>query len=287
MTTSPEAGLPPLEWLRAFEAAGRLGSFTAAAQETGLTQAAVSQRIKLLETRLGTKLFNRLPKGVELTVAGDAYLPHITGALARVRRGTADLFARPRRRLSIAATASIATLWVAPRLKRLAAALSGVELSVTSIGREADYDAGEHDYLIRFGHGDWEGHDSALLFREQLAPVAAPGLAGAAKSWRELPVIALTGPRTGWAEWASAAGEPPPSSPVLRFDSQITALEAARSGAGVTLASLPVAAAALEKGDLVQVSTKRLTMTGGQWLCWRRGGEEGREHVLVSEALAA
>ena len=275
-----------MEWLRAFEAAGRLGSFTAAAQETGLTQAAVSQRIKLLETRLGTKLFNRLPKGVELTVAGDAYLPHITGALARVRRGTADLFARPRRRLSIAATASMTTLWLAPRLKDLSASLPGVELSVASIGREADYETGEHDFQIRFGHGDWEGHESALLFREELAPVAAPGLAGPAESWRELPTIALTGPRDGWAEWASAAGEPPPSSSVLRFDSQIAALEAARSGAGVTLASLPLAAAVLEKGDLVQVSAKSLTMTGGQWLCWRTGGGEGRESELVWKNLS-
>lgn len=287
MTNSPETSLPPLEWLRAFEAAGRLGSFTAAAHETGLTQAAVSQRIKLLETRLGTKLFNRLPKGVELTVAGDAYLPHITGALVRVRRGTADLFSRPRKRLSIAASASMATLWVAPRLRELPTALPGVEISVASIVREADYETEEHDYQIRFGHGDWQGYESALLFREVLAPVTAAGLAGRAQSWRDLPVIALTGPRDGWAEWANAAGEPPPSSPVLRFDSQISALEAAQSGAGVTLASLPLAAAALENGDLVQVSDKHLTMTGGQWLCWRRGAVPDGERELVNGVLAA
>ena len=81
--------LPPLEWLRVFEAAGRLSNFTAAANELGLTQAAVSQRMRNLEEHLKTHLFLRLARGVELTAEGEAYLPHVQSALAAMRRGTA------------------------------------------------------------------------------------------------------------------------------------------------------------------------------------------------------
>ncbi len=286
MTQSPIDELPPLEWLRAFEAAGRLGSFTAAADETGLTQAAISQRIKQLEARLGTTLFKRLPKGVELTVAGDAYIPHIAGALARVRRGTADLFARPRARISIAATPSVIALWIAPRIANLTAALRGTELSLASIGREADYDGDGHDYQVRFGDGSWGGFDAGLLFQERLAPLCSPAMLERCDDWRELPVIALTGPRDGWRQWASLTGDPPPKAPVLRFDSQLAALEAAKAGAGVTLASLPLAAAMIEGDQLVRLSDQTLTMTGGQWLCRRDDRMPGREHEVISRALA-
>ena len=102
--------LPPLEWLRVFEAAGRLGNFTAAAAELGVTQATVSQRIGHLEARLDTHLFVRLARSVELTADGEAYLPHIKNALDAVRRGTADLFGTPRTRITIAASASVAAL---------------------------------------------------------------------------------------------------------------------------------------------------------------------------------
>lgn len=285
MADGPKDGLPPLEWLRTFEAAGRLGSFTAAA-ETGLTQAAVTQRIKLLEQRIGSTLFKRLPRGVELTVAGDAYLPHITEALARVRRGTADLFARPRSRISVAATPSVTALWIAPRLARLTDTLPGVEVAIASVGREADYDDSGHDYQIRFGLGLWDGFESALLYRETLAPLAAPSLLQAREDWRETPVIAVTGPRDGWREWASATGEAPPGPPGLRFDSQISALEAAVAGAGVALASLPLAAAMLEKGELARASGHTLSMAGGQWLCWRKDRVPAKYHGVIHEALA-
>ncbi|MEZ5810914.1 MAG: LysR family transcriptional regulator [Rhizobiaceae bacterium] len=287
MTTPPTDELPPLEWLRAFEAAGRLGSFTAAAGETGLTQAAVSQRIKLLEERLGTRLFKRLPKGVELTVAGDAYLPHIADALARVRRGTADLFSRPRTRISIAATPSLIALWIAPRLVRLSASLPGTEISLVSIGRDADYEEPGHDYQIRFGAGAWDGYETVLLFAEVMVPVAAPAALSAVDDWRSLPAIALNGPRDGWREWASFTGEPPPGPAVLRFDSQVAALQAAAGGAGVALASLPLAAAMIDGGDLVRLPGSELAMPGGQFLCWAGSRAPRRQHEAVCRSLGA
>ncbi len=108
--------LPPLEWIRVFEAAARLGSFTAAADELGITQAAVSQRIRKLEQRLGAQLFNRQARGVSLSTQGESWLPHVQGALAQLLNSTANLFEAPRRKVTIAASSSVIELWIVPRL---------------------------------------------------------------------------------------------------------------------------------------------------------------------------
>jgi DNA-binding transcriptional LysR family regulator len=262
--------LPPLEWLRVFEAAGRLGNFTAAANELGLTQAAVSQRIRHLETRLNTHLFLRLARGVELTADGEAYLPHIRNALDAVRRGTADLFGTPRTRISIAAPASVAALWIAPRLRALSLARPTLQVLVSAIHRSSDFDATQADFEVRFGQGSWPERAAAKLYTEVLAPACSPDLLCDSdnREWRRLPTIAVSGPREGWNEWAAATGEPPPGEPVLRFDSMIIAMNAARAGAGVLLASLPLARVELAEGGLVELSGRHLAMTGGYWLTW-------------------
>ncbi len=93
MSQPDKLDLPPLEWLRVFESAGRHLNFTEAANELSLTQATVSQRIQHLEHRLGLTLFRRLPRGVELTASGEAYLPIIAQALNVMAEGTHQLFA--------------------------------------------------------------------------------------------------------------------------------------------------------------------------------------------------
>ena len=98
------------------EAAARLGSFTTAADELGITQAAVSQRIRNLEQRLGAQLFNRQARGVSLSTQGESWLPHVQGALSQLLHSTANLFEAPRRKVTIAASASIIELWIVPRL---------------------------------------------------------------------------------------------------------------------------------------------------------------------------
>jgi DNA-binding transcriptional LysR family regulator len=277
--------LPPLEWLRAFEAAGRLGNFTAAADELGLTQAAVSQRIRQLETRLNSHLFLRLARGVELTADGEAYLPHIRNALDAVRRGTADLFGAPKTRITIAAPASVAALWIAPRLSALNLARPTLQVLVSTIHRWSDFDATQADFEVRFGQGSWPERAAARLYTEVLAPACSPDLLGGAdnREWRRLPTIAVSGPRDGWNEWAAATGEPPLGEPVLRFDSMITAMNAARAGAGVLLASLPLARGELANRSLITLSDRHLPMAGGYWLTWpARHGWRAHDDAIVS-----
>lgn len=286
MPDSRNNSLPPLEWLRVFEAAARLGGFTAAAKEIGLTQAAVSQRIQALEARLGVPLFQRQRRGVQLTADGEAYVPHVRDALDRLRRSTTDLFGTPRKRLSIAAPASVSSLWIAPRLKRLARDCPGLEISLSSIHRAVDYDAAETDYQVRFGHGNWSGYEARPLYREALAPAATPDLANSVTGdWRSLPTLAVKGGRDGWTEWAAALGEAPVRTPHLRFDSFITALEAACAGAGMILASLPLAEAALRSGAVVLLTDRLHSMSAGAWLVWPENRQKGRDHDVIVNTL--
>lgn len=124
---------PPLEWIRAFEAAARCGSFTAATAETGLTQSAISQRIGHLEKLLGTALFYRRARSIDLTVQGEAWLPHVRSALGSLRDSSEALFGSGRGRLTISASQSMIELWLLPRLERLQI-IAGGQLSVQTKG---------------------------------------------------------------------------------------------------------------------------------------------------------
>lgn len=279
--------LPPLTWIRTFEAAARLESFSAAATELALTQPAVSQHIRQLEATLERQLFRRLRHGVQLTADGVAYLPHVQAALAGLTRATRDLFgADAPESVSIAAPASISALWLAPRLDALRAAHPGIAVTVASVYRPVDYETVGADIEIRFGEGDWPQRTALPLMAEELSPVAAPGLLASAADddWTQLPAIAVTGPRAGWTAWSRVAGVAPPSRIVIRFDSFLPALEAARAGAGMLLASLPLAHGALGAGDVQRLSEVVLTVSGGHWVTY--APEAPSAVVAVAQWLA-
>ncbi|MGR3365315.1 MAG: LysR family transcriptional regulator [Maritimibacter harenae] len=257
--------LPPLEWIRAFEAAARLGSFTAAADEAGLTQAAVSQRIGQLERRLGVALFHRQARAIRLTVEGEAWLPHVRVALDGLRASTEAVFGTGHRRLTISASQSVIELWLLPRLERLAT-LTQADISVQTLVVGA-HDAPEDDVIrIRYGTGDWPHAYRARLYDEEMIPVAAPALAAREEAWTTLPRIACSGPRPGWNAWAATFGIPTTPVPRLRFDTHLSALGAAKAGLGVFLASRPLCTAALEEGTLVRLDPETLPHHESYWM---------------------
>jgi LysR family glycine cleavage system transcriptional activator len=280
--------LPPLEWIRVFEAAARLGSFTAAANELGLTQAAVSQRIRNLELHLGAQLFNRQARGVILSTQGESWLPHVEAALAQLLHSAANLFEQPRRKITIAASGSVIELWIVPRLREVARRLPHVQLSLETIQHLPDYERLEADFEIRFGAGNWPGREARQLFAEELAPVASPVLLSeASKHWHDRPRIATSGPRVGWRDWANAMGEPPPSVPVLRFDTFVQSLRAAEAGAGILLASLALCADAISSGRLQRLTERTLRMETGYWITWPRDRPAFAERVQLVDCLTA
>lgn len=263
---NPRPTLPPLEWIRVFEAAARTGSFTAAAAETGITQSAVSQRIAQLEQRLGTALFHRHPRAITLSVEGEAWLPHVQSALEGMRDSSEAIFGSGRRRLVISASQTIIDLWLMPRLGQLAEVAHG-EISVQTMVTGA-HDAPEDDVIrIRYGTGDWPHPYKLPLYGEALAPLAAPSLLEAkGRDWAHLPRIACSGARPGWSDWLARQGGSSTPVPQLRFDTHLSALGAARAGAGVVLGSLPLAEADLRSGALIRLEETSLPHHATYWL---------------------
>ena len=255
----------PLEWIRVFEAAGRTGSFTAAANECGLTQAAVSQRIRNLEQKLDTGLFSRQARGVTLSIEGEAWLPHVSTALNSLSRSTRELFGNPLKKLTISASTSVTQLWIIPRLVNLENQ-SRFQISLTTMNIEADFAKTHATIDIRYGDGNWHDKKCKQLFQEVMLPLCSKKLMRQCEDWRDLPRISYSGPRPGWQEWAAHAGDTQTPAAKYRFDNFASALSAANAGLGVVLASMPLANNAVSNNALVQLSTKPLTTNEGYWM---------------------
>ncbi|UWQ55606.1 LysR family transcriptional regulator [Leisingera caerulea] len=274
-------GLPPLDWLKVFEAAGRHGSFTAAAEEFGATQAAVSQRIRNLESWLGRQLFIRSARGVSLTVDGESYLPLVHDSLRALEQGTENLFGQTVRELRIAGLPSHLEMLLLPRLAAFSEACPDLRLVTETVPKRLDFEAADGALQIRYGRGGWEGRQEALLASEVLQPMAAPGRV---EHWRRLPAIELRGERPGWAEWSRVTGEAPPEAGPVSVDSMAHALRAARLGLGVVLGSRVLAANLLQTGQLECAPAPDLATIDGYWLTWPPSlGKSKRQ----SEVLAA
>jgi LysR family transcriptional regulator of beta-lactamase len=269
--------VPPLIWLRAFEASARHLSFTLAARELNLTQAAISQQIRQLEARLGVPLFHRRQRGVTLTPEGSAYLPHIQSAFAGLSRSTQELFGRrTTEAFALLSPISFATLWLSPRLASLERETGGISLDITTMHTPDAYDASNSAFDIRFGLGDWPNRTAYRLTTERLTPVVAPAALGPRPRrkldiWDRLPLITVHGAREMWPDWFALAGLPPRSTSRYRFDSFVAALSAAEAGAGILLGSRPLIDGALKNRTLVTLSDLELQSSTGHFLTHAAG----------------
>ncbi len=275
-----KVGLPPLDWLRVFESAGRLGGFSAAAREFGLTQAAVSQRIGNLESWLGRSLFVREARGVSLTVEGESYLPLVQQSLQALERNTEDLFGKSPRQLRVAALSSHIRALVLPHLTAFQDMRPEIRLLTDSVARRSSLDEEKTWLQIRYGKGTWPGREAALISPEVLVPMAAPGVEWGA------PVLELRGERPGWRDWErnSNRTDVPPAK--LSFDSMEHALSAASKGLGIALGSVPLATAELMSGQLRKLDLPDLKTTEGYWLTWPEDkAQSKKQRALISDFL--
>ncbi|MEX0365383.1 MAG: LysR family transcriptional regulator [Ruegeria sp.] len=257
-----KTGLPPLDWLRVFEAAGRLGGFSAAAREFGLTQAAVSQRIGNLEAWLGRSLFIREACGVSLTVEGESYLPLVQESLTALERNTEDLFGKAPKELRVAGLSSHINALVMGRAAAFLRTHPEVRLVTDSVARRSGLDEERTWLQVRYGRGAWPGREALRIAPEVLVPMAAPGV-----GWDQ-GVIELRGERPGWQDWARETGQPAPDMARLSVDSMEHALSAARQGLGVALGSVPLAQHLLADGRLRRLDLPELVTRDGYWLTW-------------------
>ncbi|MDX1514041.1 MAG: transcriptional regulator GcvA, partial [Gammaproteobacteria bacterium] len=169
--------LPPLNALRAFEAAARHLSFTRAAEELHVTQAAVSHQVKSLEEYLGIKLFRRFNRSLLLTDEGQAYLPTMTKAFDLMSDATSRLVKKdPAGPLTVSVLPSFAARWLVPRLGRFRRAHPEIDLRIDPATQLVDFGRGDVDVGIRYGRGEYPGLRSDRLMEEDIFPVCSPAL---------------------------------------------------------------------------------------------------------------
>src|SRR5499427_1411923 len=169
--------LPPLNAIKAFEAAARSQSFTRAAEELNVTQGAVSQQVKALEATLGIKLFDRERQRLVITEAGREYLAVVRDALDRIAVGTERLVQRQSSGvLTISTSPDFAAKWLVHRLGRFAESHPEIDLRVSATAPHVDFVREDVDLAVRHGDGKWPGLDIVRLCSEQLFPVCSPKL---------------------------------------------------------------------------------------------------------------
>jgi LysR family glycine cleavage system transcriptional activator len=264
--------LPPLNALKAFEAAARSESFTRAAEELNVTQGAVSHQVKALEATLGLRLFNRERQRLVMTEAGRDYLVVIRDALDRIALGTERLMQRQGSGvLTVSTSPDFAAKWLVYRLGRFAESHPEIDLRVSATMHRVDFAREDVDLAIRHGDGKWPGLDVTRLCVEQLFPVCSPKLVAGrrristASDLLKFPLLRLDDWST-WARWFEAAGvaDPVAHGPTLNRASML--IDAAVDGQGVALARTTLAAWDIINGRLVRPVDVSLKLSNTYWI---------------------
>ncbi|MET4799119.1 LysR substrate-binding domain-containing protein [Bradyrhizobium sp. LB11.1] len=240
----------PLNALRSFEAAARHLSFTKAGLELRVSQAAVSQQVRVLEDSLRVKLFRRLTRGLALTEEGEALQPAISDAFGQINQ-VLDRFenGRMRETLTVGVVGTFASGWLLPRLKSFTSSHPNIDIRIFANNNRVDLGGEGLDYAIRFGDGAWHGTNAERLVDAHFTPMCAPTIAKRLKNPVDLhKEVLLRSYRAGeWAQWFDVAECRQPRMTGPTFDSSVSLAHAAAQGAGVAL--LPVA---LFSGDLAR-----------------------------------
>jgi len=255
--------LPPLNALRAFEAAARHLNFSRAADELSVTPGAVSQQIQNLEDYVGVALFKRTPKGLLLTDPAQIALPALREAFDRLAEAASMLTAAvDGRRLTVSVAPSFAAKWLVPRLGRFEALHPLVDVWVSAGMELVDFNSGEVDIAIRYGAGRYPGLEVSRLMQETVIAVASPALL-ASQPLEELgdlsrQILLHDGSPDAdescpdWTMWLAARGvRGVDGSRGPRFNQSSLVIEAAVGGRGVALAKRALAQADLDAGRLV------------------------------------
>ncbi|TRB01941.1 transcriptional regulator GcvA [Agrobacterium tumefaciens] len=260
----------PLNGLRAFEASARHLSFTRAAIELCVTQAAVSQQVKVLEKRLGVALFQRLPRGLKITAEGEALLPTVTSSFDQMATTLDRIEAgQVRELLFLGVVGTFAVGWLLPRLREFQKQHPFIDIRVSTNNNRVDMAAEGLDFAIRFGQGSWHGTDAFRLFDAPLSPLCTPKLAETLKTPADLVEATLLRSYRSdeWSTWFAAAGVTPSAqvNAGIVFDTSLGMMEAALQGLGVALAPPSMFSRHLASGAIIQPFPVTISL-GSYWL---------------------
>ncbi len=251
--------LPPLAAIRAFEAAARHGSFTKAAEELGMTQAAVSYQIKLLEDRVGAPLFLRRPRQVSLTETGKRLAPAVSEAFELLSAAYQTARHGAQGTLVINTVQTFAAQWLAQHMGEFQIAHPALAVRLEASSGVVDFGRDDVDVVIRSGNGSWPGLASHLLLRALFTPMLSPALAATIGGVREpsdlkkLPIVDPGDP--WWSKWLEAADMPTDwlsTKPRTQLGAQTFEAAAAMAGRGVAMLTPAFYRTEIESGRLIQ-----------------------------------
>lgn len=267
----PSPELPPLNWLRAFEAAARHLSFTAAAQELNLTQSAISQHVRSLESFLGKPMFVRHTRALSLTEDGSNYLPAVREAFAVLAAGAQPFVGRGNaqrtRAVTLQCSMGFATFRLTPRLGALVRAHPELRLNIVTPVWNPEKTSQMADVEIRFCRPEGFGQDGLRLSKERCYPVCTPALAKRiedGEAWQSMPLFDCVGVLSSWQSWLIAhAGNQVTTQPLKVHMASTFAISigAALAGEGLAMAHDSLVADAIADGRLVKPFKTSLEMS--------------------------
>ncbi|MCQ1855351.1 LysR family transcriptional regulator [Neorhizobium galegae] len=270
----PRRFLPSFSLLSAFEAAARTGSVTAAANELGLTQSAVSRQISALEKQLGVALFLRERQTIRLTLAGDGYAREVREALRRISHASLNLRANPSGgTLNLAILPFFGTRWLTPRIGRFLDAHPGMVVNLITRLEPFDFRFDTLDAAIHFGAARWPGAALTFLMDEEVLPACSPEFK--MRHNLQTPADVLRAPQLhlntrpdAWELWFSKNRITFDALHGMLFDQFITMVEAATAGLGAALLPRFLIGRELEQGLLVPAVEAERMETGQYHLAY-------------------
>ncbi|OCP00251.1 MULTISPECIES: LysR substrate-binding domain-containing protein [unclassified Ensifer] len=289
--------LPSAASLVVFEAAGRHQNFTRAANELGMTQAAVSYAIRGLEEQLGVPLFHRVHRAVELTEAGEKFHADVSVGLSRIQKSAEDIRAKGREtNVTLAASTAFASMWMLPRLNRMREDLPEIDLRIQTSVRDLDLEEEPIPLGIRGGDpSHWPRYHAALLAEEVINAVATPAYIeqhGLPQTAADLPrhnLIHLEEPvrrACDWTEWFASAGlSYPKQARRLSINDYVLVIQAVLAGEGVALGWEHLIYPQIRSGALVPVARHVLKTGLAFYVVWPRSRELNAQAKRVRDWL--
>jgi len=261
-----------LNWLRTFEAAGRLQSFTLAATELNMSQSAVSQQIQLLEHHLNQQLFVRARRSIQLTDAGRAFLPLLQDSLNQLNAGAAQIFTPLNAAVvEVNVNTAFSVLWLAPRLQQFHNIYPQISIRQIGTNWATDFDISTAELEIRYGQGNWPGFEAIPLIEPQLRPWCSATLARRIRQPEDigqLPLLDVIGTPHGWDSWLTKMGlEHLKDQPRQYMDSHATAVTMAANGFGICLSYDAMMQQGVLAEQMVAPFTDNITTEGNYYLC--------------------
>lgn len=276
--------IPPLNSLKAFEAAARHLSFTKAADELFVTQAAVSHQIKALEDYLSMKLFIRRNRTLLLTEEGQAYFLELKDIFKNLQEATERLLARGNKgAITVATPPSFASQWLVPRINRFSQAFPDIDVRIKAVDADEGFLSDDVDVAIYYGRGRWSGVQAYKLHNEYFTPLCSPMLFQGSKPLSSLAdlrhhVLLHDSSRSAWKNWlkeVGVVGVNVNQGPV--FSHSMLVLQAAALGQGIALGNTIFARPELDAGRLVAPFDERVESREAFYLvCDEAQGELGK-----------